>query len=38
MSRNSFLVPALLLLLAIPARTADIAGKWTASFDTQIGV
>jgi hypothetical protein len=37
MSRNSFLVPALLLLLAIPARTADVAGKWTASFDTQIG-
>lgn len=38
MSRNSLLVLALLLLLAIPARAADFAGKWTASFDTQIGV
>lgn len=37
MTRNSLLVLALLLLVAIPARTADIAGKWTASFDTQIG-
>jgi hypothetical protein len=38
MSRNSFLLPALLLVLAVPAFAADIAGKWTASFDTQIGV
>ena len=38
MSRNSFWLPVLLLLLAIPARADDIAGKWTASFDTQIGV
>jgi hypothetical protein len=38
MSRNSLLVPALLLVLAIPAIAADIAGKWSASFDTQIGV
>ena len=38
MSRNSFLVFALALVLAIPAVAADIAGKWTASFDTQIGV
>jgi hypothetical protein len=38
MSRNSFWLPVLLLLLAIPARADDIAGKWTASFDTQVGV
>ena len=38
MSRNSLLVLALALVLAIPAAAADIAGKWTASFDTQIGV
>jgi hypothetical protein len=40
MSRNSLLVAALLLvlaILAIPAIAADIAGKWSASFDTQIG-
>ena len=39
MNRNRLLLlPVLLLVLAIPARAADIAGKWTASFDTQIGV
>ena len=38
MSRNSLLVLALALVLAIPAVAADVAGKWTASFDTQIGV
>ena len=38
MNRNSFLVLVLALVLAIPAVAADIAGKWTASFDTQIGV
>ena len=38
MSRNSLLVLALALVLAIPALAADVAGKWTASFDTQIGV
>jgi hypothetical protein len=38
MSRNSLLVPALLLVLAISALAADVAGKWSASFDTQIGV
>jgi hypothetical protein len=38
MSRNSFLVLSLALVLAIPAIAADFAGKWTASFDTQIGV
>jgi len=37
MSRNSLLILAT-LVLAIPALAADIAGKWTASFDTQIGV
>jgi hypothetical protein len=37
MSRNSFLILALALLLTIPAVAADIAGKWTASFDTQVG-
>ena len=38
MSRSTLLLVALLLVLAVPARAADIAGKWTASFDTQIGV
>ena len=38
MSRNRFVVLVLALMLAIPAVAADIAGKWTASFDTQIGV
>ena len=32
------MVLVLALALAIPAVVADIAGKWTASFDTQIGV
>ena len=38
MSRKTLLTLALALVLAIPALAADIAGKWTASFDTQIGV
>ena len=38
MSRNSLLLLPALLVLAIPACAADIAGKWTASFDTQVGV
>ena len=38
MSRNTLLTLALALVLAVPALAADIAGKWTASFDTQIGV
>jgi hypothetical protein len=38
MGRNSLLVLTLAVILAIPALAADIAGKWTASFDTQIGV
>jgi hypothetical protein len=28
----------LMLMLAASVRAADISGKWTASFDTQIGV
>jgi D-glucosaminate-6-phosphate ammonia-lyase len=36
MRRDTLLVLA--AMLAIPALAADIAGKWTASFDTQIGV
>lgn len=28
----------MLVALAVPAWAADITGKWTASFDTQIGV
>jgi hypothetical protein len=38
MSRGSFLVMVFGLVLALPAPASDIAGKWTASFDTQIGV
>jgi len=39
MSRNSLLLlAALLVVLALPARAADIAGKWSASFETQVGV
>ena len=39
MRRDSFLfLPALLIMLAFPILAADIAGKWTASFDTQVGV
>ena len=38
MSRNSLLILSLALLLALPALAADITGKWTASFETQIGV
>ena len=33
-----FLNAILALFLAIPAIAADISGKWTASFETQIGV
>ena len=35
MRRNVFCLLA--LLLAIPVFAADIAGKWTAIFETQIG-
>jgi hypothetical protein len=33
-----FLLVALALVFATPAFAADITGKWTASFETQIGV
>ena len=29
---------ALLLAVALPAAAADLAGKWTAEFDSPIGV
>ena len=39
MIRNrSLSLLALLLMLAAVALAADIAGKWTASFETQVGV
>jgi len=38
MARNHCLTLILMLALAIPTLAADIAGKWTASFDTQIGM
>jgi hypothetical protein len=39
MTRNRFLpVAAFALVLLAPAFAADITGKWTASFDTQVGV
>ena len=39
MTRTRFLaVAALALVLLAPAFAADITGKWTASFDTQVGV
>ena len=31
------LLTAAVLLAAVPALCADVAGKWTASFETQIG-
>jgi hypothetical protein len=39
MRRSSLLLlPVVWMALAAAAFAADIAGKWTASFDTQIGV
>ena len=39
MRRNYFpSLVALAIVLAIPAFAADVAGKWTASFETQVGV
>jgi len=38
MSRIFGLILTFALVLAIPGLAADAAGKWTASFDTQIGV
>ena len=38
MIRRASLMTALLVLVSLVAiRAADITGKWTASFDTQIG-
>jgi hypothetical protein len=37
-NRRALLVTLLLVLVSlVPIRAADITGKWTASFDTQIG-
>jgi hypothetical protein len=36
MRRVSFVL-AILIVLAIPLQAADFAGKWTASFETQVG-
>ncbi len=37
-SRRALLMTLLLVLVSlVPIRAADITGKWTASFDTQIG-
>jgi hypothetical protein len=40
MSRGSIVgaVLGIALLSALPARAADATGKWTAEFDTQVGV
>ena len=39
MKRSAWLLPAVLVLAsAAAAFAADITGKWTSSFDTQIGV
>jgi hypothetical protein len=38
-TRVPLLALAVVLLLgALPAQAADVTGKWTASFDTQIGL
>jgi len=38
MTWNKFALPLAALLLAlVPAWGADVAGKWTATFETQIG-
>lgn len=31
-------IPALLLVMLLPAFGAEVTGKWTAAIDTQIGV
>jgi len=39
MTPNRLMLPfAIALLLLAPAFAADVAGKWTAAIDTQIGV
>jgi hypothetical protein len=37
MTRRLFIALALCAVSLVPLRAADISGKWTASFDTQIG-
>ena len=37
MTRRLLLALALCAAVLVPLRAADISGKWTASFDTQIG-
>ena len=37
MTRRLFVALALCAVSLVPLRAADISGKWTASFDTQIG-
>jgi hypothetical protein len=37
MKRRTTPLALALLLAALPALAADVTGKWTASFDTQIG-
>ena len=37
MNRRLVILLVLAIALAIPALAADISGKWTASFETQIG-
>jgi len=36
--RKILILPALMLALVVGAFGADVTGKWTAEFDTQIGV
>jgi hypothetical protein len=36
--RKILVLPALMLALVVGAYAADVTGKWTAEFDTQIGV
>jgi hypothetical protein len=37
MTRRFWLIVALCAVWLAPLRAADISGKWTASFDTQVG-
>jgi hypothetical protein len=37
MTRRLFVAAALCAVWLAPVRAADISGRWTASFDTQIG-
>jgi hypothetical protein len=35
--RQLIFVATVLLIVALPLRAADVSGKWTATFNTQIG-